>query len=253
MAPRLTPDLPVPLERLSRPFALDTPGWWLVLSDVHIPYHDPAAVRHAVKEAKRRKARGVVLNGDTMDFHALSRFDKSPDDARYNQEILAGRQFLAYLRGAFPRGRLVFKDGNHEERLLHYLWGKAPELFGLDLLTTPSLLEFERHGVEHVTDRRLITLGGLNVIHGHEYRGGGSVNPARGLFLRAMADVLCGHFHKTDHYHDKDITGTPRAAWATGCACGLTPYYLPLNRWTHGYALVEVGKKGGFVVENVRL
>src|SRR5262249_32958456 len=144
---------------------------------------------------------------------------------------------------------------NHEERLLHYLMSRAPALFGLDVLTMDSLLKLSACGVEYVGDRRVVQAGRLNVIHGHEYRPGITtpVNPARGRFLRAKSAALGGHFHQSSEHHEPTITGKPQGAWSVGCACGLSPPYMPLNRWNLGFALVHVGAQGDFEVRNLRV
>lgn len=247
--------LPPAVQRTNSPCDLKANGWWLVLSDVHLPFHDATTVELAVVQAKRHQVEGVFLNGDILDFHALSRFDRSPDDPRYVAEVKAGRQLLAWLRQRLPKARIVYKEGNHEERLFTFLCNRAPELFGLDVLTVPNLLDFAQHGVEHVTDRRVVRLGRLNVIHGHEYRPTitAPVNPARGLFLRAKSVALCGHFHQTSEHHEPTITGKPQGAWSTGCACNLSPFYLPLNKWNHGFALVHAAGQGDFEVLNRRV
>lgn len=249
------PTLPDPINLDFAPLEIDTPGWWLILSDIHIPYHDRAAIECAVQYAKSFKPAGVLLNGDILDSHQLSRFDKTPDDPRYVSEVEAGQRLLAYLRHNFQRSRLVWKEGNHEERLFAYLINQAPALFGLPCLSLPRLLDFVRYGVEFVGDRRVISLGKIHVIHGHEYRPGiqAPVNPARGLFLRTKSNSLCGHFHQTSEHHEPTIARRPMGAWSTGCLCNLSPRYMPLNKWNVGFAMVRLSGGGNFEVRNLRL
>lgn len=224
------------------------------MGDVHIPYHDRNTVEQAVKFAKKQKAVGILLNGDILDAHHLSRFVKCPKDPTYSEEIKRGRQFLKYLRDRFPKATIIFRDGNHDERLYTYLMTKAPELYDLDVLTMEALLQFQEHGIEHVTDRRVVRIGHLNTIHGHEYPfSNNPVNPARGLFLRAKSVAICSHFHQSSEHHEKNITGKPEAAWSIGCCCQLTPYYFPLNKWNHGFAMVKLAENQDFEVLNKRL
>ncbi len=250
-----SPSLPEPIDRSHHPYKLPLAGWWLILGDTHIPFHDKKTIELAVDFARRRRAVGVLLNGDQLDAHELSRFDKSPDDPRYVDEIGMGRQFLDWLRYRLPKAVIVWKDGNHDERLQSYLCSRAPALFGLDVLTIPHLLNFAQHGVEYVTDRRVIHAGKLNVIHGHEYRPGiqAPVNPARGLFLRAKSVALTSHFHQVSEHHEPNINGKQQGAWSVGCACGLNPFYMPLNKWSLGFALVNVYGQDDFAVENKRV
>ena len=247
--------LPSAIETDTSAIDLEEKGRWLVISDLHVPFHDSTTIEQAVRLCRRRTIVGILLNGDVLDFHGLSRFDKSPEDHRYCEEIKLGRQLMAYLRERFRKARIVYKVGNHEERLYTYLWNRAPELFGLDVLTIPGLLKLEDYGIEIIDDRRVVCLGKLNVVHGHEYRPGITtpVNPARGLFLRAKASALCGHFHQTSEHHEPTINGTAQGAWSVGCACSLSPRYMPLNRWNHGFAVVEVEEDDSFSVDNHRI
>ncbi len=172
-------------------FKIDTPGSWLILSDIHVPYHDRTTLELAVAEAKRRGVVGVLLNGDTLDSHEISNHDREPSAPRYIDEVDTGRRLLAWLRSQFPKSRIVLKEGNHEERLSRYIIQRAPALFGLEGIDLPGLMHFKDYGAEWVTDKRVIALGKLCVVHGHEYRGGGGVMPARWLYLRAKYVSMC--------------------------------------------------------------
>lgn len=247
--------LPKSINKAISPAILDRPGWWLVASDFHIPFHDRKVIRAAVETAKKHKAVGILLNGDISDSHEISRFDKSPDDPKYRDEIKAVRQFLRYIRNNFPKADLVYKIGNHDARFYSYLCRHAPALFGLDDFTLPSLLRFDSVGVRCVEDLQIMHLGKLNVIHGHEYRPmiQTPVNPARGVFLRAKSVVLVSHFHQVSEHHEPNINGKPQGAWSVGCCCHLNPVYMPLNKWSHGFAMVKVGRQGDFEVRNLRV
>ncbi len=132
---------------------------------------------------------------------------------------------------------------------------RAPALFGLKVLSYPSILELDKHGIEWVGDKRVIRLGRLSVIHGHEYQPKvlTPVNPARGVFLRAKGSCLVGHWHQTSEHTDKSITGKMITAWSAGCACQLTPPYSPLNRWNHGFTFVDIHPNLEFGVTNFRV
>lgn len=247
--------LPAPVVREWGPLQVDGPGTWLVLSDAHFPYHDKETIEIAFKEAKRRKVSGALFNGDMMDCHHLSSFDKDPSAPRYIEEVKKAQQFFGWARERLPKARMVYKAGNHEERLDRYILNRAPELFGLKNVTTPKIVGLEDFGIEWVTEKRAVRLGLLNVIHGHEYkeRIQAPVNPARGLFLRSKTVAMCGHFHQTSEHHEPTLEGKPKGCWSTGCACGLNPPYCPLNRWNHGFAFVEIASDGKFSVHNKRV
>jgi hypothetical protein len=104
-----------------------------------------------------------------------------------------------------------------------------------------------------VADKRVVMLGKLPVVHGHEFRGGGGVNPARWLFLRAVSTAMCGHFHRTSEHHEQGLDRRLHGVWSVGCACYLYPSYDPNNKWNHGYALADVQRDGSFRVTNRRI
>lgn len=250
----MSPKLPAAVDRSYPAFEIAEPGWWLCLSDTHFPYHDPTTIELAIAAARKRKAVGVLLNGDLLDSHGLSKFDKDPSAPRYCEEIKVCKGFLEYLRHKLPSARIVFKEGNHDERLNLYVMRNAEALFGLELLTLSALLDLKQFGVEHVGDKRVIRFGKLAVIHGHEYPAvNNPVNPARGLFLRAKSVALCGHFHQTSEHFEPDIRGYKHGAWSQGCACQLNPRYAPLNKWNHGFAMIQLEKGGNFSVDNMRV
>lgn len=247
------PSLPEPAAYSYTPFAMDTPGPVGVISDVHLPYHDMPTVRGWVEDCKRAGVKSLLLNGDILDFYQLSDYLRDPSKPRMRDEILKGRQFLEYLRSTFPKARIVYKEGNHDERLKRYLATRAPDLLDLEDIRLSRLLHADRYGVEWVEDKRVVMAGKLPVIHGHEYRGGGGVMPARWLYLRTGESALMGHLHQPTFYSFRTLTGKEVGMWSVGCACHLSPLYAPLNQWAHGWAVIDVAADGGYHVHNRRL
>ncbi len=247
------PELPDPVPQSYEPFRIDTAGRWLILSDTHMPYHDKRTIMEAVGEAKRVGATGILLNGDILDCYQLSSHFKEPDKGRFKEEIEVGKAFLDWLRAQFPKARIVFKEGNHDERLRRYLAERAPALFGIDEVDLRNILGLANRGIEWVGDKRVIQLGKLPVVHGHEFRGGGGVNPARWLFLRAVSTALCGHFHRTSEHNEQGLDMRLHGVWSVGCACFLYPQYDPNNKWNHGYALADVAADGTFQITNRKI
>ena len=74
----------------------------LLISDLHIPYHDIDAVTTALDYGKENKVNTIFINGDLIDFHGVSRFDKDPKKRSVKQEFIAAKEFLVSLRAAFP-------------------------------------------------------------------------------------------------------------------------------------------------------
>ena len=144
-------------------------GTTLILSDVHIPYHDVDSLECALSHIDNPT--NIYLNGDCVDFFAVSRWDKDPDARDLAGELQASRQFLMHLRERFPESNIYFKIGNHEERWETYLWRKAPEICGVPDFKLSKLLRSEELGIEEIGGRQLARAGGLWILHGHEFQG----------------------------------------------------------------------------------
>jgi predicted phosphodiesterase len=227
----------------------------LILSDIHIPYHDEVAVKAAVEYGKKQKPDIVILNGDIGDFYAVSRHDKDPRRC-LAEEIDAVRQFLFWLRKQFPKARIIYKIGNHEDRMERFLVKNAPVLLGTSDFEIPKLLRFDDMKIECVGSLNLIRLGKLSIYHGHELPQGMSspVNPARGMWMRVQETLLAGHWHRVSEHTEKTgISNRISSCWSTGCLCDMSPSYCIVNKWGHGFAIVETQADGEFEVHNRKI
>lgn len=227
---------------------------FLLLYDLHIPYHDTEALSVAIEEGLKQGCDSVFLGGDIMDCHLISHFIKEPDARNFQQELDATRQFLSYLRSKFPKAKIYYKEANHEERFWKYMRVKAPELLDLRVLSMPELLGLSEHDIEWIHGRTKATIGKLSLFHGHEWGKSvfSPVNVARGLYLRAKASAICGHSHQTSEHTERDINNKIVTTWSVGCLSELSPEYSPFNKWNHGFGIV---KRSGadFHVQNFRI
>ncbi len=235
---------------------IDGPAKILVVSDIHIPYHDGEALAAAFDYAIAQGIEDVYINGDLVDFYQLSRFDKDPNVVGIQEELRILGEFLAWLREAF-KGRIWWKLGNHEDRFDRYMIARAPELYGLPGLSVAELVNAADYDIQVIGSRTLCKMGRLNVIHGHEFGEStfSPVNPARGMFNRAKCSTLAGHNHQTSEHHENNLNGDGMACWSTGCLCDLRPSYRPFafTKWNHGFAIVDIAADGGFTVHNHRI
>jgi len=244
--------LPKTWRNIRTPYTLP-PGLWLFLFDVHIPFHEPKPLEAAIKFGQQHKVDGIFLGGDAHDCQAVT-FWPSAIRKNFDAEIEMMLDFLDFLENELPGTRKVWKPGNHEFRLPRYYQAKAPELIGLPMLAFDTVLGLESRGIEFLDYFQIVMAGKLPVLHGHEFRISRTVNPARGLFLKAKTWAMCGHCHSTSEHPAKDLKGTLLTTWSVGCLCDLSPDYNPFgNDWNWGFALVNVEKNGDFSVENRRI
>jgi predicted phosphodiesterase len=228
----------------------------LILADLHIPYHCEMAIECAVKRAQDSKVDSVIIDGDAQDCYSLSNFCRDPRKRSFKGEIELFCQFLDYLDKKLPKAKKILKLGNHEERIEHYVYKHAPEFKGLDCLNYTSLINAVGRGLLVVADQRVIKYGKLHIIHGHEYGrayANSPVNPARSLFTKTKECAIMGHQHQTSGHSETNIAGNSIATWSMGCLCDLHPEYSRINKWNHGFAILEKDNTGNFEVHNYRI
>lgn len=229
----------------------------LVISDLHIPYHNVEALCLAFDYGKKENVDTIIINGDLLDFYQLSRFHKDPRRRKASEELEAARDFLKILRNTFKKANIYYLLGNHDVRYQIWLESKAVELLGCEEFELGTLLRLGELGIQLIDDKTLIKAGKLIITHGHLVIRGvfAPVNAARGAYMRAKQSILIGHTHKisehTETNMDQDITTT----WSAGCLCELSPDYNPFaNGYAHGFAHVKITDGNGrFSVKNLRI
>lgn len=239
--PRNPYNLPKSDESEWQPFILSGAKKAGLLCDVHLPYHSIAATTAAIDHFISFGIDTLILNGDVLDFYSLSRFCKDPRKRHFAEELEAFEQFINSLNEAL-NCRIILKWGNHEERYDQFLMMKAKELVGVPEMNLDQLLFNRAPNVEIVKDKRIIQANALDIIHGHEFAMGffSPVNVARGLQLRAKTNAAQAHNHVTSEHTEPNLRGESKTTWSIGCACELHPEYMPINKWNHGFATLEL-------------
>ena len=244
--------MPKTWRQVNKPYHLD-PGVWLVLSDVHVPFHEPVPLEQAIRFGQAEKVTGVFINGDFQDCASVSYWPNARRD--FNKEVGEVIDMFDFLRHEFPTQKIVYKPGNHEYRLPRYYLSNAPELVGTPLAAMETVIGFEDRDIEFLDYHQVVMAGKLPVIHGHEVQAiNRAVNPARGLFLRTKTFSACSHCHTTSQHTPKNIHGELLTTWSFGCLCDLQPEYNPFgNDWNWGFGIISNEKNGDFEVMNLRV
>lgn len=226
-----------------------------IISDIHIPYQHNESLTVALDECKKANVTHLYLNGDIMDCYEISVHEKDPNQRRFKYEIEAVRSFLKVLRERFPKAKIFYKEGNHEARYVRFLRRKAPELLGFEVIKMQNLLGLKELDIEFVKDSRIAHAGRLTIIHGHEFGKNvfNPVNPARGFFLRSKTNVIGGHHHQVSSHSENTLKGEQLVAYSTGHLADPHPEYMPINNWSHGFAIVRFKQNGNFAVNNYKI
>jgi hypothetical protein len=251
---------PVMGDLRSEQLCIIEPGKVGIISDAHWPFHDMykgdngeirGAYYTAIEHLRAWGVNTLVLNGDMMDVYHLSRHEKLEAKRNWSWELDVARAMLKHLRQFFGDGvRIIYREGNHEERFAAYLARKAQELQGTIHLN--EMLGLHALNIEWYDQRAKMKAGNMYIDHGHEYFGsGGIVNPARSYMLKAFDNLIVGHVHKTSGVPvRKPLDGSYLQVFTTGCLCDLSPMYASRNNWNHGYGELTVHDDGSFTFHN---
>jgi predicted phosphodiesterase len=225
----------------------------LVLSDLHIPYHDRHAWDLTLAIVGYVKPDHVCLAGDVIDAYMLSLFDRDPNryaDGGLQEELDQWRRMARMLRSETgDAGRMTFLPGNHEDRLRRYIW-RHPELHGIRALELPMLMDLESYGIEY-HEYEISLLPSLIVRHGRIVRKHSGMSAKAELEHEKYAvSTITGHTHRLGSHYARTRRGVVKAM-ENGCLCDLEPEYVRHPDWHHGCTLVTHWGKDAFHADEV--
>lgn len=252
--------IPESLAEEKKDFILPTGKKYLVLSDIHFPFHTEEALNEALIQGKDCDA--VYLNGDTLDFYFNGRFMVDPRMIKkfdLRTEIEYCRDFLEYLSENFEK--VYFKVGNHCERWQKYIWKNAERLSDLPDFDLENILQLGKNNVGYVESQQAAMLGDTVILHGHEKFGMFTPLNVGQSFAKWWQQVsgklevkgINGHHHISQDTILPNLDKT-NAEWHTsGCLCTLTPSYRLQNRWNHGFMILDSNEDGKTQINNIKL
>lgn len=215
-------------------------GRYLVMGDLHIPYHEPKPIEAAIDYALNEGIDGIYINGDLQDARAISPWHDVVK-REFNKDVEQVIDTLDWLKQTGVK--IIYKKGNHEFRLDRLYMSRAAELVGQPLATWEAILGLEERGIDFVEEDQKAMFGKLTVLHGHEIRGRGAdaVNPARWLYLKAKDCAIVNHFHRNSAHEEKPLRSPLISTWSLGCMCNLHPHFHKYcNNWNWGFAIISV-------------
>lgn len=234
----------------------------MVISDIHVPFHDEKALKVVYQYAKDYKPTRLIVNGDLVDFYGLSFFEKNTA-RRHNvqEEIDQASKILGKLRTIVgPKAEMVYLEGNHENRLQRYLW-KNPELEGIRDLRLPNLLDLAGREIQFIgvtSDYWKDTSGHLEVgdalvTHGDNRLNGTSTSrysgySARNSIVGLQQSIIMGHVHRLGKVYQsngkKHLVGIEG-----GCLCVKNG----TANWQQGFVTFETykGKNYNYQIHHI--
>lgn len=94
-------------------------GNWIVISDIHIPLHDPMYLTRVMQAGVTFSVSNLIIVGDLIDWSEISRFPKYRPNLDPVSPLRDAIEILLELSKVFKR--IVVLKGNHERRLQRLL------------------------------------------------------------------------------------------------------------------------------------
>jgi len=183
----------------------------IAIPDLHAPYHDPLALATALAAINKLRPDAVLIMGDWFDCYEISDFTKSPERLyTFDDELRIGNELLDRV-SAMGVKRVVFLEGNHENRLPRYLAKRAPELYSM--LNMRKLAKIDERGWEWIPYESAVTIGKLHF--SHEWGQSGKYAAQRALASTGRC-TIAGHNHRADISYGGTVDGERHVAATLG-------------------------------------
>ena len=221
----------------------------IALGDVHLPFHDEAAVAVTLKAIHAWQPDEVWQVGDLCEAGQWSRHGRKArtDDkaTSWQHELAAAGWFWDEVHRAAPKAEKRWRLGNHEGRvereLLLVPWGEGIA----DLVSPETVVGASRPWLKiHPYNTRsnskpLHVLPDLVAPHGAAC---GVHATAAHLPLFAPFSVLHGHTHRVAHVVRTLADGTLQHSLSPGCLSQLQPAWMgeKPTGWGHGLVFINV-------------
>jgi predicted phosphodiesterase len=218
----------------------------LICPDVHIPYHDELAWNTFLAAATALRPDILVILGDAADCYEISDFVKNPARKHDFESEMAAVNVELDRVDALRIPRVVFLEGNHEDRLNRLIAKRAPELHGF--VNMQEILKIEKRGWEWVKYGNSIAIGKLNFAH--DYGPSGKYAAIQTLAATGQNSIF-GHTHRAQCEYGGLVSGERHVAWSMGwlgdyeaLAFSYSRRWKARKEWTHGFGKATLDSTG---------
>lgn len=238
----------------------------VVGSDFHFGCHDESAINVFLETINELRPSTIILNGDTMDMLAISRY---PKDIKKHWSLLDERKayhlFLDDLISISGGAKIYETYSNHSGQSIGGRWrryiserlgelGTLPEI--VDTLSYENVFmgDYQKY-VEHVD---FVELNSLVVTHGTTVRSNGGAS-CLGEVNKWKTSVLHGHTHRLGSSAIRVPSVGNRVesqlyGFEGGALCSLDAAYGSIMNWQQGFNIVSLDDNGvDFGVEPVMI
>jgi hypothetical protein len=227
----------------------------LVIGDTHFGCEDQITIDLFLKTVEELSPELIVLNGDMMDFLAVSKY---PKDIRYSYSLSEERKryhvFLKTLHEITSSyGSMILEtNGNHsgsgvESRWMRYLSNQLGQIG--DLNDAIEALSYENIFLPKKEWSRVklvehVQIGDdFFIMHGDVVRKRGGMS-GMGMMDKLNTSVMMNHTHRGGMSVKRlPGIGTKKdkfiKCYENFCACSLSPVYASAPDWANGFSIVN--------------
>lgn len=229
----------------------------LVLSDIHGIFVDTKAWEAVLSVINNNHFDEIVLNGDIMDFPLISKYDAKlfsiPLMKNYSEilEVEFTKQYILLpLRTLAPNSKIVYRLGNHEERLTEGKYsGSADRIAKLfkhyNTSELNQMLELDKLDIEYDPTNSRNYFNVFDVVHGLSL----SKNAPEKNIYEYMGSGTSGHSHRLNSTYIKNKSSN--YVWVeSGCLRTIEDVeYIPTGKtvdWMQGFVTVDFDVDNGY-------
>jgi predicted phosphodiesterase len=221
--------------------------------DTHAPYHDVKAVEVALMIGKEHAPQELVIEGDFFDIYCISDYEQDPLKACrvLEEEICEARELLFRIVTELNPEKVIFIEGNHEDRITRYLRRHAPKLMGI--VSSRSILGIPKNYVwVPWGPKNKYQAGKLTVTHGTK----ANKHCAAGMAEKFGESVLFGHTHRLQEFTRRTASGRlilgATNGWL-GDQDRAAEYVVDVADWSHAVTAGWFKPGGDFWLQTVRI
>jgi len=230
----------------------------VVASDFHFRFHSEQAISILEQVCRDIKPDKLILAGDLLDCHEVSKFDKVPSNHNLMEELLVCREFLHDMRLILPESEITYLEGNHSFRLKKYLIEniKDPSIYNLikHSLSLNELLQLDKYNVKLIEndpektnfDDVYVEENGVLIGHFNKVATGAG-STAKFLANRNFHSIIQAHVHRLSVSNKTIIGGKIIDIVECGCMCSLKPIYCSNVDWQNGFIVMETLGEDNFI------
>ena len=249
MTKKVRKDIELRTSNDGRPYAkVNIPNVnWVIPGDIHLPFHDPAAVGHIWSAGVEHDKRGLFITGDLVDLYWLSSWPKDGNKAKatgYQATRKALLEFVSCVNQNYDY--VIYGAGNHEDRVSS-LCRKFPGFDGSWYWMFQDILPTTWHYLPHAYRAELLqrTGNGLPILveHGDRTLYGGIPSADKLCSSYPGQCTIIGHNHRVQQSL-KTTWKKGRATTSMAFTCGhmsdiKTNNYAANPNWQQGYTTVS--------------